>query len=165
MARPIPREDSTPWYRQFWPWFLIGLPSVVVVASLTTVYIATEGADDLVDDNYYKDGLAINRELASLEQAAAAGISAALQIDGDQIVVLTQGPVDAPQLQLQLAHPMEADRDIQLTLVQSTPGEYRGRLGTDVAPRWHWNLQPAGGDAWRLEGSLSPSNFQHQGGG
>ncbi len=27
----------TPWYKQFWPWFLIALPASVVVASLITV--------------------------------------------------------------------------------------------------------------------------------
>ena len=45
-AAPVPGRDldTTPWYRQFWPWFLIVLPGSVVVAALTTVYIANKGA-------------------------------------------------------------------------------------------------------------------------
>ena len=60
MSNRLPREDTLPWYRQFWPWFLICLPGSVVVAALTTMYIAHKGADDLVVDEYYKEGLAIN---------------------------------------------------------------------------------------------------------
>ena len=55
--------DSQPWYRQFWPWFLIALPATVVVAGLTTWWIAAHKADSLVVDDYYKEGLAINRQL------------------------------------------------------------------------------------------------------
>ena len=47
MNKPLPREDSEPWYRQFWPWFIFSLPAAVVVAGITTVVIANRGADDL----------------------------------------------------------------------------------------------------------------------
>ena len=57
--------DSQPWYRQFWPWFLIALPATVVVAGLTTWWIAAHKADSLVVDDYYKEGLAINRRCGS----------------------------------------------------------------------------------------------------
>ena len=55
--------DIRPWYRQFWPWFLIALPGTVVIASLVTVYIAVNNADPVVDGNYYKHGLTINERL------------------------------------------------------------------------------------------------------
>ena len=41
-----------PWYKQFWPWFLILLPGTAVVATLYTVVIANQYADDLVVDDY-----------------------------------------------------------------------------------------------------------------
>ncbi len=165
MNRPLPREDDTPWYRQFWPWFLIGLPAIVVVASISTLIIAVEGADDLVDDQYYKDGLAINRELAQLTEAEKDGIRAQLRIDGSEVVVDTTGPVAVNQLRLRLSHPMEANLDFQLTLLESVPGEYRGRLASDVGPRWHWTLEPASGELqWRLAGTLEAADFAHHGG-
>ncbi len=74
------REDSEPWYRQFWPWFLIALPATVVVAGFVTLYIANRHADDLVVDDYYKDGLAINQQLEKKAQAEAAGLSASLLV-------------------------------------------------------------------------------------
>ena len=54
MTRRIPDSDSKPWYRHFWPWFLMALPAAVVVAGLSTAYIAHEHADDLVVDEYWR---------------------------------------------------------------------------------------------------------------
>lgn len=163
MNRHLPREDSKPWYRQFWPWFLIALPAAVVVAGVSMVFIANEGADDLVVDEYYKDGLAINRKLEKLERANELGISAGLSISGNDIIVKTGGPVDASQLKLLLSHPLESDRDFEIFLVQSVPGEYRGKLSTNVAPRWHWALQLPGEEGWRLDGSVTAADFASDG--
>ena len=89
MTKNLPPEDSKPWYRQFWPWFLIALPGAIVVAGINMVFIAHDGADDLVVDEYYKDGLAINRKLEKLERAEQLGISASLAISGTTIIVTT----------------------------------------------------------------------------
>ena len=43
-----PREDTLPWYKQFWPWFLISLPLSVVIASIVTINIAITTNDGLV---------------------------------------------------------------------------------------------------------------------
>ena len=40
--------DTKPWYRQFWPWFIIALPASAVVASLYTVSLAVRTTDSLV---------------------------------------------------------------------------------------------------------------------
>jgi hypothetical protein len=42
------RLDASPWYRQFWPWFLIVLPAASVVLSFITLYMALEGMDPVV---------------------------------------------------------------------------------------------------------------------
>lgn len=165
MNKRLPREDTLPWYRQFWPWFLIMLPASVVVAGISMVFIANRGADDLVVDDYYKDGLAINRKLEKKELATSLGLSAHLTFDGDQVIVTTAGPVDAEVLQLQLSHPLEADRDFTIPVVQSTPGAYHGRLVAPVAPRWHWALESGGAPAWRLDGSVSADDIRANSGG
>ena len=61
--------QAVPWYREPWPWILISGPAIVVVAGFYTLYLAVVGADPLVVDNYYKEGLAINRVLER-DQAA-----------------------------------------------------------------------------------------------
>ncbi len=165
MSNQFPREDTQPWYRQFWPWFLIALPAFVVVAGINMVFIAHEGADDLVVDEYYKNGLAINRKLEKKQRAEELGISADIALAGSDVVITTRGPVQAEQLTLLLSHPLESNRDFEVALVESTPGEYRGRLQSPVAERWHWTLIYEGEEAWRLDGSITRANLSAGHGG
>jgi len=56
-----PREDTEPWYRQFWPWFIIALPASAVIASFITLWLAVSNPVTLVvnDEEYrqLKSGL------------------------------------------------------------------------------------------------------------
>jgi len=47
-------EMIEPWYKQFWPWFIIALPASVVIASFFTLWLAISNPDHLVvtDDEY-----------------------------------------------------------------------------------------------------------------
>jgi hypothetical protein len=45
-----PQDDIQPWYKQFWPWFIIALPASVVVASFFTLWLAVSNPDHLVVD-------------------------------------------------------------------------------------------------------------------
>ena len=159
MANRLPREDTLPWYRQFWPWFLIMLPASVVVAGLSTLYIANRHADDLVADEYYKKGLAINRQLEKKERATDRDIGAMLRIEGEDVRVLLSGQESTQQLSLQMSHPFESDLDFTTLLIRSGPGQYRGRLQQPVAPRWHWTLESLTPDGWRLDGSVAVADF------
>jgi hypothetical protein len=42
-------NKNAPWYKQFWPWFLISLPAAVVVASMFTIKIAIDSAPIITD--------------------------------------------------------------------------------------------------------------------
>jgi hypothetical protein len=64
---------TTPWYRQLWPWLLISGPATVLVAGAITMWIAFSTSDGLVADDYYKQGLAINKRLAREDAARARG--------------------------------------------------------------------------------------------
>lgn len=154
MNKRLPPEDSQPWYRQFWPWFLILLPASVVVASLSTLFIANRHADDLVVDDYYKDGLAINRQLEKKQRAEELGVSATLTFYGNRVDVRLAGPVTTPSLKLLLSHPLESDRDFEVALRRIDSGHYGGTLRETIQPRWHWTLKGGGTDAWRLDGSV-----------
>ena len=47
--------EGVPWYKQFWPWFIIALPASVVVASFFTLWLAISNPDPLVvDDDEYR---------------------------------------------------------------------------------------------------------------
>lgn len=48
-----------PWYKQFWPWFLIILPLTVVVWTVITVVVFSNNSVSLVAEDYYKKAKAL----------------------------------------------------------------------------------------------------------
>lgn len=110
-------------------------------------------------DEYYRDGLAINRQLAKIQRAEQLGISARLNFSDNSVAVSVTGPVEAPSLSLLLSHPLESDRDFQLRLQRTAQGRYRGTLTRAVSPRWHWTLELPEADGWRLDGSVTANDF------
>lgn len=147
-------EEAAPaaWYKQFWPWFLIILPGTVVIAAITTMIIAVRGSDDLVADDYYKDGLAINRQLERSERARQRGYTATLAITDVSVTVMTEDLPAVAQLRLQLSHPMEADRDISIALRRSGTESYTAALPVVVGDNWHWLLDAGDSSDWRITG-------------
>ncbi len=64
------RDDipiGQPWYREPWPWIIIGLLGTVIVASFITLWIAASNPDGLVvDDAEYQE---IRRGLRAQESS------------------------------------------------------------------------------------------------
>lgn len=116
------------WYKQFWPWALIALPASAVIASLFTAYLAAHKPDALVADDYYKAGLAINKELAAQRSASQMGINAQVHIDTATSLIFIElhGNFTAPpdSLLLRLIHPTLSGQDLSLTLNRHTDGHY-----------------------------------------
>lgn len=159
MNRTLTHTDTVPWFRQFWPWFLILLPASVVVAALATLYIANRHADDLVADDYYKDGLAINRELEKIDRARTLGVDIKLRVLERQLRATVAGPVRDDRLALRLSHPIEADRDVDLQLVRIGDGSYTAPLPGGVDSRWHWLVEGGDKESWRVDGVLQAGDF------
>lgn len=142
-----------PWYRQFWPWFIMALPASSVVAGISTVVIAVKNQDALVRDDWYKEGRAINQNMARDETAGRLGISADVRMDaltGEVTVDLKNkdGTYSSPaQLQLVLSHPTQAEADQHLVLLRSNDGNYRGHLHNALQGRFDVEL---GDPEWRL---------------
>ena len=57
-------RKSLPWYRYGHVWLVIAGPAIVVVAAVATGYIAMRNADPVIDADYYRHGMAINKTLA-----------------------------------------------------------------------------------------------------
>ena len=135
-----------PWYRQRWPWLIMAGPLAVLVAGAVTTWIAFASADGLVAEDYYKQGMGINRRLAREEAARAQGISAQVELSSS-IVVTLQGA--APEaLFVHLAHATRAGHDVRLRLVPSG-GKYVAELPPLPPGRWHIAIEDPRG-TWRL---------------
>jgi hypothetical protein len=59
IATPPQKPLEKPWYKQFWPWFLIALPAAAVIASFITLDIAITHADIPVQGDYVQHGLTV----------------------------------------------------------------------------------------------------------
>lgn len=159
MTTTRPQGYGSPWYRQFWPWFLIALPATAVAAGIATLIIAASDPDGLVVDDYYKEGLAINQLLERDRQAHALGLSALARIDpaAGRIVVTLNGPWAASRddaLELRLVHPTRPHLDRALRLVREGDDRWSAALGAIAPGRWHVQLESPQGN-WRIAGRLA----------
>lgn len=169
MNKPLPPsarqpEDTLPWYRQLWPWLLIMGPALVVVACFYTIWLAVSTADPMVVDDYYKQGLAVNRSLARDQQAQSLGLQATLQFAADGRVSIQ---LRAPQsvawpdaLNLVMAHPMKASRDLHINLHiragQDRSADYvADQPAVLEAVAYQLILQDSAA-SWRLTGRVNP---------
>jgi hypothetical protein len=138
---------GAPWYRHFWPWFIVGLLATAVVASLSTVVIAVSGRDSLVRDDYYRDGMAINRRLGREAEAERLGIGAELRFDavtGDLQLRLRGGDTQSlDALDLSLSHPTRAERDTRVRLQRGADQVFRASLDEPLQGSWYAALLPA----------------------
>ena len=149
-------KATSPWYRHPWPWILMSGPFVVVVAGLITAYLAAVSNDGLVDDDYYKQGLAINQETARDQMAAQRGLQAEVMQNAEalQIRILLRGNPDVvlpPILRLRITHPTRAGVDQHLVLRADATGSYSGKLSTPLVGRWHISIEDEKSE-WRLSG-------------
>lgn len=149
-------NEINPWYKQFWPWFLMALPATAVVGGIITIVIAMTNPDGLVKDDYYKAGLGINRTLEREQQAATLGLRAAVEWQPQHHQVSLQlearQPVNSERLLLNLIHPTRSGQDIHVPLLHQANGRYKGLLmETPAAGNWYLIITPQD-ESWRLNG-------------
>jgi hypothetical protein len=102
-------------------------PAAVIVAGFFTMALAFRTEDGLVADDYYRQGLAINRELGRERRARDLGLSALIGFAGGRVRATLAGDGPAPaELQLKIIHPTRADRDRSIVLHAVGPGVYEG---------------------------------------
>jgi hypothetical protein len=160
MTRPHSIEDKTPWYREPWPWILMAGPAIAVVASFASLYLAVSGADPLVVDNYYKEGLAINRMLdrdrAALEQGYRAVVMISPARTRARVQLAGRGALPSA-LRLRFVHPTKAGMDLDVTARQTQPGWYEAPIELGPAARWEVQIEDPG-EHWRLTGDWYTSD-------
>ena len=139
---------TKPWYREPWPWILISGPAAVLLAGSATMWIAFASADGLVAEDYYKQGLAINKRLAKEDEAERRGISAEVRLAPERLRVELKGDAP-PALFVQLAHATRAGYDQRLRLVPVARGAYEAELGGLPGGHWHVIIEDPRG-AWRI---------------
>ncbi len=166
---PTVTDAAEPWYRQFWPWFIIAVPAATVIGCMVTIFLAVTRPDSLVVDDYSRIAETTERRFRMADAAEALGLAGRLDVaagEGAVEVRLQQsggeGLVRWPDtLLLVLSHPTVPAKDMQILLTRAPiagDGTYRAR----VAPmsgreRWYAAVESLGDPAqgWRLTGEVS----------
>lgn len=154
------REDTQPWYRQFWPWFIIALPAASVVGGLTTLWISMQTTDSLVVRSDDDVQIVAERRALADRLAAEMNLAALIDIDLDSgAIVLTMRSGDLGTLpvalQLEFSHPAFADRDQRIALNRALSDEAGNPVWSghfvDI-PNGRWYVSLISNDDWRLSG-------------
>jgi hypothetical protein len=155
-------NQDIPWYRQFWPWFLMVPPASAVVGGFITAFLAG-GPPAMVIDDFGELAMATERHPERDNQALQLGLSAELELTplsndrGSEIELRLHGKA-AEQgawpriLSLQLIHSTRAELDERVTL-QLQDDTYRA-LARHPSGRIYLTVQPTDG-SWRLKGVIA----------
>ena len=149
-------EKSNPWYREPWPWILMALPATAVIFSLFYAWMAVSTEDGMVEDDYYKNGLAINQTIERDQAAKTLHIKAQLMVGDDptHLRLILQGGelgVLPQQLRLKVLHPTRSGMDQEVMLTQRSEGYYEGGSKALGAAKWRLILEDTD-KHWRLTG-------------
>lgn len=147
---------SKPWHREPWPWILMAGPAIVVVAGIVTTVLAVTSSDGVVADDYYKQGLGINRVIERDARAQALGIAARVTFneerDAVRVLLASNAPLPA-SLKLRIIG-ARRDADQAIDLRHAGAALYEGRLAPPRGSHLRIALEdPAG--TWRVTGDYN----------
>lgn len=135
------------------------------MGSFATLLIAMHKPDGLVVDDYYKEGLAINRVLERDQAAEQLGLQASVQFGEDgavRVLMQSREAAEFSVLTLRLLHPTLAAQDGVFTLQRGQDGAFYGKVGPLAAGNWHIVLEQAGAPGgWRLTGRILLPQERH----
>jgi hypothetical protein len=139
-----------PWYREPFVWLLILFPASAVIGGMFTIYIAVTSDDGLVVDDYYKQGLEINRTLERDKAAARYGLDATLHFERQFIHLYLNAHSDynlPNQIALHFNHHTRSGFDKSVVLERIGDSLYQAPLPDLIVGAWTVQLA---GDDWRL---------------
>ncbi|MYM58580.1 hypothetical protein GTG28_05020 [Vibrio sp. OCN044] len=145
-----------PWYKQFWPWFLIILPMTVVVWTIITVIVFSNNSVSLVTEDYYKKGKAINIDISKINVARDLELSAAVSSENNDVVIsFNKGQLKHyPAITALFAHRTLPDRDFTKLLTSDAGGQYRLTLDKSLQGPWFIELTPHD-EQWLIQGRVT----------
>lgn len=146
--------NPTPWYKQFWPWFVIAIPVSSMLVAVVQISYALNSPNDMVIDNYYKEGLGINKVLDKRNLAVELKIAANITIDNTtgEVILITENAQEQ-NLTLNFFNSAISNKDFTLELTKIADNQYRGNLQKSISGIWNLYLESAIG--WQITARLN----------
>ncbi|MEZ8306097.1 FixH family protein [Vibrio splendidus] len=145
-----------PWYKQFWPWFLIFLTVGVSMLTLVRVAILTNHSVNVVTEDYYKKGKGINVDISKVNVAKKLGLSASVSEKSNSVIItLNKGKLDHfPAISAMFVHRTLPDRDFTQLLTADASGNYTLTLDHEMQGPWFIELSPHDSE-WLVQGRMN----------
>jgi uncharacterized protein len=166
--KPLPDMSSAaivPVSRWIWPGILIAGPAAVVLACVVTAFFVVQHPEALVASDYYKQGKAINAQLSQLSRAEALGLDTITTSATDTTFTIrfpnahaSDGATGKPlgSVEIVLAHPVDARRDIRSLASPNASGAYEIALPQKLAERRRVIVTDSPARNWRVETLFIP---------
>ena len=133
---------------------VLAIPASAVVAGAVILVLANTTWDGLVADDYYQQGMQINRSLARDAEAARLGLEAAVSFPAPGVVEArvsrvdgATAPLSGDRLNLSFTRAARAGKDVRVPMTRDAPGIWRGTHPAIAPGKWYVEL---GNDLWRL---------------
>jgi len=144
---------SLPWYKYPFVWFALSIPAAAVISGIGMIWVAVATDDGLVADDYYKQGMSINKSLQRERRASDLGLSADFEYDRELSRVLlsfNKGELEQyPEvLSFHLEHATRAGSDKKIKLMHGLDNQYIGYVKQKM-PAGVWHVELATKE-WRI---------------
>ena len=151
-------EQSKPWHQYPLVWMMLAIPFSAVIMGVVMIWLAVDTDDGLVADDYYKQGLEINRVIERDKKAAELGLSAIIEFDNSARIIRIQfdkGSLEffPKSLPLQLQHATRENSDIAVLLDHGMDNQYIGHVKQSISEGiWYFEIsgQGEGDTEWKL---------------
>ena len=150
-------SDKHVWFKNPWVWLIIALPLSAVVGGIATVIITNKHQPDMVVDEYYKKGKAINQELTLFDNAEQLGIEVKIRVLQNKVELKINK--DVPALKLALSHSTLAKRDFNLVLTKNASGLYTSTFENNIEGKWQLSVSQMD-DNWKMKTHAALPNLE-----
>jgi hypothetical protein len=155
-------KSGKPWYTFPLVWLLIAIPFSAVIMGVIMIWMAVDTDDGLVVDDYYKQGLEINRVIERDIRAAELRISAVVDFDNSKKIIrmkFDKGLLEnyPDSLQLRLQHATRENSDVSVEMSHGIGNQYIGHLATPITEGvWYFNLAGTNHDGagWKVDARM-----------
>ncbi|MCO4320652.1 FixH family protein [Aliidiomarina quisquiliarum] len=155
-TKQMNHKNTGPWYKHFWPWYIVFMKLAVLTAIVITAVIVKKNPTSMVIDDYYNEGRAINYKLDRKERALELDIKLqANVVDGIFTLQFVSGePAQRTALRVMFYHPTLDDRDFDLLVPHASAGIYRTEFPTGITGHWRIDIEPFDQE-WRISNSIN----------